>query len=50
VVHVHRNVLAGRGDRERVPDEYHHVAVVVAGVGQRGEFGDRPGLADALVT
>src|SRR5579859_1602506 len=47
VVHVHRDVLAGRGDGERVADEEQHVALVVAGVGQRGEFGDRTGLADA---
>src|SRR5579871_1998405 len=33
VVHVHRDVLAGRGDGERVADEDHHVALVVAGVG-----------------
>src|SRR5579872_470631 len=48
MVHVHRDVPAGGGDGDGVADEHHDVAVVIAGEGQRGELGDRPGRGDAL--
>src|SRR5207244_3630754 len=39
MVHVHRDVLAGRGDGEGVADEHHDIAISVAGEGQRGKLG-----------
>ena len=48
LVEVHRDVLAGRGDRERVPQEYVDITVVVAREAQRREVRDRTGLRDAL--
>ena len=46
VMEVRGHVLAGRAHRERVAQEDHHVAVLVAGEAQRRELGDRSGLLD----
>ena len=45
MVHVHRDVFAGRGRGEGVTDEHQDIAMVIAGEGQRGESVTGPVVA-----